>query len=374
MVNKKGEFKMARKGENIYKRKDNRWEGRYIKGYDSFGKTIRGYVYGKTYAEVKEKLLYAKQNKIKYNSSGKNLSFYCDEWLSIRKNNVKHGTYVKYHSIVSNHIKIVLGDISVCNINTLVINNFSSKLLKNGLSSKSVKDILIVLGSILRYCKKQIPDFSDVEIIYPKEEKREMRVLNLQEQQKLISFLLKDIDEIKFGMLLSLFTGMRVGEICALKWENISLEERTVTVRDTMQRLQLLEEIGGKKTKVFVGSAKSDSSRRKIPLSSTIYNLCCVMKKEDDAFVLTGNKEHFFEPRLLQYRFNKYCAECELEGVHFHTLRHTFATRCAEVGFEVKSLSEILGHSNTKVTLDRYVHSSFELKRNNIEKLQAVGL
>lgn len=80
------------------------------------------------------------------------------------------------------------------------------------------------------------------------------------------------------------------------------------------------------------------------------------------------------EPRTLQYRLAKYTKECGLEGVHFHTLRHTFATRCVEVGFEIKSLSEILGHATTTITLDRYVHSSIELKRNNMSKLAAIGL
>lgn len=366
---------MARRGENIYKRKDNRWEGRYIKEYNSTGKAILGYVYGKTYSEVKEKLLYAKQNKCTHVLKIKTISQYCDEWLNIRKNVVKNGTYVKYHSIINNHIKRVLGDVLISNLTSIVVGKFSGQLLKEGLSPKSTKDILIVLGSVLKYCKKEIPNFCGVDIIYPKEEKKEMRVLSLAEQKRFITFLSTDIDEVKFGMLLSLFTGMRLGEICALKWKNISLNERVIAVNYTMQRLQLLEQDEKCKTKVIIGIAKSDASIRKIPLSNIAFELCSKMKNEDpEAFILTGSRERFFEPRSLQYRLNKYCKLCDISGVHFHTLRHTFATRCAEVGFEVKSLSEILGHSSTKVTLDRYIHSSLELKRNNIDKLQAVGL
>lgn len=91
-------------------------------------------------------------------------------------------------------------------------------------------------------------------------------------------------------------------------------------------------------------------------------------------YVLTGDPVHYLEPRALQYRLSKYTEACNLQGVHFHVFRHTFATRCVEVGFEIKSLSEILGHSSAKVTLDRYVHSSMELKRANMDKLAAVGL
>ena len=91
-----------------------------------------------------------------------------------------------------------------------------------------------------------------------------------------------------------------------------------------------------------------------------------------DTYVLTGT-EKYMEPRVLQYRLKKYADECNIENLHFHALRHTFATRCVEVGFEIKSLSEILGHATTTMTLDRYVHSSIDLKRNNMKKLEAIG-
>ncbi len=124
----------------------------------------------------------------------------------------------------------------------------------------------------------------------------------------------------------------------------------------------------------MIGAPSTDSSVRVIPLSASALTLCrsagvCA----SGAFVLTGTAK-YMEPRALQYRFKRYMRDCGLEGVHFHTLRHTFATRCVEVGFELKSLSEILGHANTSITMNRYVHSSFELKRDNMDKLSAVGL
>ena len=124
----------------------------------------------------------------------------------------------------------------------------------------------------------------------------------------------------------------------------------------------------------MIGTPKSNTSTRIIPLTDSLTVLCEQMKPEEpSAYVLTGT-ESYMEPRALQYRLKKYTNQCGLDGVHFHTLRHTFATRCVEVGFEIKSLSEILGHANTTITLEKYVHSSLELKRNNMNKLSAVGL
>lgn len=140
-----------------------------------------------------------------------------------------------------------------------------------------------------------------------------------------------------------------------------------------MQRLKDINSEGNAKTKILIGIPKSNTSVRVIPVTDLIADLCRKMKpKEPDAYVLTGT-EDYMEPRTLQYRLEKYTGECGLEDVHFHTLRHTFATRCVEAGFEIKTLSEILGHATTTITLDRYVHSSMELKRNNMKKLTSMG-
>lgn len=142
-----------------------------------------------------------------------------------------------------------------------------------------------------------------------------------------------------------------------------------------MQRLQVLDDTANARTKINVGDAKSMASERIIPMNDSIKALCEKMLVSDgEAYVLTGESARFLEPRTVQYRLAKYTAACGITGVHFHTLRHTFATRCVEVGFEIKSLSEILGHASAKVTLDRYVHSSLELKRANMDKLAAVDL
>ncbi len=183
------------------------------------------------------------------------------------------------------------------------------------------------------------------------------------------------MDTCKFGVLLTLFTGVRIGELCALQWGNISLKEQTIRIDATLQRLRdtSTADNPGSRTRIVIGTPKSDTSIRTIPITDYTAELCEKMNPHSSAaYVLTGT-ENFMEPRTLQYRMEKYTRECGLEGVYFHTLRHTFATHAVEVGFEIKSLSEVLGHATTTITLDRYVHASLVLKRDNMKKLAAAG-
>lgn len=368
------------KGENIFKRKDGRWEARYVKGYELSGKIKYGFCYGKTYKEAKEKVTRAKAalltGKPPVSNSRHRFAYFCDEWFTSGQNRFKESTRVKYQTILDKHIKPSLGGCFPLGFNNVLVEQFTNQLLfEEELAPKTVKDILVVLRSILDYTAKQFPGtFPKVDITYPKESKKEMRVLTREEQSRFIAYLLENMDECKFGILLALLTGLRIGELCALCWENISLKENTIQVTSTMQRLRDLDADQKAKTKIVIGSPKSETSARTIPISDTAAELCRKMNpKSPAAFVLTGTS-HYMEPRTLQYRMERYTKSCGLEGVHFHTLRHTFATRCVEVGFEIKSLSEILGHANTTITLDRYVHSSMELKRDNMKRLTAIGL
>lgn len=368
------------KGENIFKRKDGRWEARYIKGYEPSGKIKYGYCYGKTYKTAKEKVTAARasvharplQAPVHHQNC---LAFYCDEWLRINRSRIKESTYVKYAAILEKHIKPGLGGYSLSDLSTIIIGSFSEKLLSQNLAPKSVRDVLVLLHSIIGYISQQFPDhFPAIDIIYPKDHRKEMRVLTVREQTTLVQYLASDMDACKFSILLALLTGIRIGELCALRWQDISVEDRTIHIHASMQRLKSPEKENGSKTRVVITSPKSEKSVRTIPMTEQTALLCMRMEqKRKTAYLVTGN-EHFMEPRALQYRFSKYVRDCGLEGVHFHTLRHTFATRCVEVGFEIKTLSEILGHSSPNVTLERYVHSSMELKRLNMHKLEAVGL
>ncbi len=256
-----------------------------------------------------------------------------------------------------------------------VIEAFVQSMLEQGLASKTRRDILTVLRSILIYAAGQGWAVSPgLYIRIPREPRKLIRVLSREEQDRLVSFLRRDMDCCKFGTLLALLTGMRLGELCALRWGNIYMEQRVIFIDATMQRLRVLDGDGGSRTHVVVGSPKSDAAVRAIPMSESVSDLCRQMEGcGPDCYVLTGT-ERYMEPRVVQLRIKKFADLCGLEGVHFHTLRHTFATRSVEVGFELKSLSEVLGHSDTSITLNRYVHASMDLKRSNMNKLSQAGL
>ena len=370
---------MSRRGENIYKRKDGRWEGRYIKGKDLKGKSKYGYVYAKNYTEVKEKLNEIKAqpaNNISLSGTTKTLSQVCVLWLDETKTQIKHSTYVKYYNIIYNHIVPAIGNYKMQLLDTVLIRRFADEKLTNGklkgsggLSPKTVKDILSVIRLIIIYANNVgIACNCRLDGINIKSTEKTIDVLSKSQQDKLTSHLINNIDNTNLGILICLYTGLRIGEICALRFEDISMIDKVVHIRKTMQRVQNLSENKETKTEVIITSPKSKSSVRDIPLPEFI-----VQNIEDlyipKAFLLSGDSSHYIEPRTLENRFKSCTRMCGIENVNFHMLRHTFATRCVEVGFETKSLSEILGHSSVNITLNRYVHSSMELKRSNMEKL-----
>lgn len=365
------------KGENIYKRKDGRWEARYKKGYDQNRKIKYGYCYGHSYKEAKEKLDRAKAEFILYpdirSIPSYKEDFYngCLRWLKRNECRLKRSTFVKYHSILEKHIKPKLGAYPINELNSDLISEFTDELLyKRKLAPKTVRDILAfvheVLTSIQTDNKNQL--FS-IKITYPKLERKQLRILSVEEQQCFVQFLLQDLDIYKFSILLTLFTGLRIGEICGLQWKYISMKSNLLTVKYTVQRIKNLDPFSTQKTILQLGSPKTESSIRTIPFTDQIKELFKKFQPSNqDGFLLTGNNQ-LIDPRKLQRKLKKYTHILGFKDVHFHTLRHTFATRCVEIGCDIKTLSEILGHSNISTTMNLYVHPSIDLKRKNIEKL-----
>ena len=364
---------MARRGENIYKRKDGRWEGRYIKGKDSNGKTAYGYVYSKTYSEAKEKLAKAKSNCINCILSAKSnvtLANFALQWLENVRNTCKSSTYVKYRNVVEKHILPELGNYRIHQIETKIINIYCYQKLQNyALSSKTVKDILSIIKLIIKYAKKfDVECNCDFESVCIKNSNFTIKGLTDMQSKKIRNFLKNNIDYVNVGILISFYTGVRIGELCALKFNDISFETNTMHIGKTMQRIQNFK--GGKnKTDIIISSPKSRCSVRDIPIPGFILNLITendLYKR--DAYLLTGEIDKFIEPRTLENKFNKIASICDVENVTFHMIRHTFASNCIEAGVDVKSLSEILGHSSVNITLNRYVHSSMKIKKMNMEK------
>lgn len=359
---------MARKGANIYKRKDGRWEARYVKAINPDGTKKYASVYGHSYHEAKEKQLLCAMGNIPVSGAAASmpLEALMWEWLESISNSIKQTTYCKYKSMITTHLTSGIGKIPIKNLNNQIISAFISEKLDsgNGLSPKTVNDLLVILGQAFTYAEQEYgfrkPSFRRV-----REERKEMRVLSVGEQQILEEYLLNNMDTYKIGVLLALYSGLRVGELCALQWDDIS--NGTITVNKTLHRIQ-----NGDRTVVAFSTPKTPSSNRMVPLPTFIVSM--IEPYRSTGPVLTTEKGNLVEPRLLQMKFQKYIAECGLDHTNFHALRHTFATRCIEAGFDVKTLSEILGHTDVKTTLNRYVHSSFSLKQQNMEKLRSAVL
>ncbi|MCL2312762.1 MAG: site-specific integrase [Firmicutes bacterium] len=369
-----------KRGLNIYKRKDGRWEGRYIKSHED-NKIKYGYIYTKSYTETREKLM-SIQN-ISVGDTGnittiKDITFndMANEWLTTAKISVKQSTYTKYYYTVTNHIKNSIGDNLINMLTSVNISNYTNELIQSGkLSSKTIKDILCVIGMIIKYYKRNYNSNININITYPRCEKPEIEVLTDTEIKSMESQYIKDNTDIKkLGVLLTLYTGLRLGEVCALKWENISLKDGYIKINKTIQRVKNFESIDGSKTKLIEESPKSKTSARKIPLPDF---LLLMLKNHYIAtqgiYFLTGTS-NYIEPRTYQNYFKRYLKDCGVKTTNFHVLRHTFATRCINNGCDVKALSEILGHTNINITLERYVHSSFEQKRININKVLPLAI
>ncbi len=376
---------MSRKGENIYRRKDGRWEGRFIKNHDVQGKAHYGYVYGKTYAVVRQ-LLREKQGQasIILNESKKPSVTYqsiLTSWLETQRINIKESTYAKYYQIIYTHIIPDMGTINAERITAKLIERYISQLMesgridkKGGLSSKTTSDILTIIKSSIEYAKyNDYPIQCNLNKICVRQSKKEIRVLSLEEQQRLTIVLMQDTDLIKFGVLLSLYTGIRVGEVCALKWDNLNTENGILSIKETMQRIKDTSNHSTVKTKIVITEPKSKCSVREIPLPPFILTIAKRFQYSNNAFILTGEKNKYIEPRTMQNRFKLLIQESQIYDANYHSLRHTFATRCVELGFEIKTLSEILGHSNVNITLNRYVHSSLGLKKENMAKVTCIS-
>lgn len=372
---------MSKKGENIYKRKDGRWEGRYIKYYDENGKAKYGYVYARTYGEAKEKLAETVScHSCQDSSKNKRMISYSEllnSWLQSERIGIKESTCARYTHLINTHIRPILGRYQIALISTELIENFVENKLTNGrvdqrgaLSPKTVIDIVSILRSSIEYARYNDYDvMCNLDKLYVRNKRKEMRVLCRNEQACLVGVLLDEIDLSKFGVLLALYTGIRIGELCALQWEDFDLENAALRIRKTMQRLQDFSNGSASKTKVVITEPKSCCSIRIIPLPQFIVEYAKQFASHPQSYILSNEKNKYVEPRTMQYRFNKYIRLANIDPANFHALRHTFATRCVEIGFDIKSLSEVLGHANVNITLNRYVHSSFELKTENMNKL-----
>lgn len=370
---------MSRKGENIYKRKDGRWEGRYHKSRNEEGKIRYGYVYARTYTEVKRKLNQV-QKELSFIDSNTNTVIFrtfsatAKEWLIYKTPFLKEATVSKYNNIINLHLIPFFQEQNIHTITHQLMENFYNTLIKKVtsrgtlLAPKTALDIISVMKSILVYANtKGYIKFLPLLRFECKITVRKLVILSNQNQKILSAYLCLNLTYRNMGLLICMYTGIRLGEICALTWEDVSLTEGCIYITRTMQRIQ--KEHNGKKTMVLITSPKTASSIRTIPLPRQLIQIIRSSQLSLEGYLLTGSNEKYIEPRNYQYYFKKILEQCGIPKTNFHTLRHTFATRCVELGFDIKTLSEILGHSSINITLNRYVHPSFDLKKQNMNKI-----
>lgn len=365
---------MSRKGENIFKRKDGRWEARILV---HIGESKKYYsLYGKSYREAKLKKenyykdLYSKKKNFK--KSGKNFSGVAEMWLNSLRSTVKESTYTRYYRNLHSYIMQYFENYDISDLCSDTVNRFKIYLMENGgkrkkgLSEKTVTDILGVLKAIIAFAGNEgYFVMNTSQIRNPRIPKNEISLISDKDFLKLEEKLLLSDESISLGILLALHTGMRNGEICGLKWQDFDFPLQCVKVRRTVERISDLDN-NSTKTKIIISEPKSYASTREIPLPKV---LCDYFKSKcgiHDTYILTQTNKPC-EPHTLYIRYKRFLKRNGFEQYTFHALRHTFATRGIASGFDVKSLSEILGHSDVGTTLRSYVHPSKEEKLRQME-------
>ena len=366
---------MPRRGDNIRKRKDGRWEGRFISHYDSDGKAVYRSVYAKSYSDVREKVKSEERQFLELHfdscSSIKTFGDIAKEWLAMKSTTQKRSTIAKYTTILRKHILPAFDHIQISSFNTRTISDFMSNNYTDA-SSSLYSSIVSVMKSVLEYAAQEghLSSISYRKTKRPSE-KQKTAILSDAERIRLETYLLADPDLSKLGVYLCLYTGMRIGEVCALKWSDIDLFSNIIRIRNTVQRLPSQNDSSESKTELVIMPPKSISSIRDIPIPLHLSDLLKAVQASADQYFLTGKRNKPMEPRCLQQKFKKYLNEAGVCNINFHSLRHTFASRCIAVGVDIKTVSEVLGHNSVEITLNRYVHTSEEQKRSQLSLLFA---
>lgn len=364
---------MPRRGENIYKRKDGRWEGRIPKPNGKYQ-----YVYAKTYKEIKEK---KKNFQEHIRTAGgkepgaiKSAAGLFELWLNCDVyDRVKPSTYENYYRCMQKYVIPFFRRSGNDQITELRVGQFLNSINDNVSISESYKRKIITifktaLGEILKDSVDYAPIMKKVKL--PKAENTTVQVFSVKEQRLVENAALHSDDKRALGILLCFYTGIRIGELCALRWGDIDFEAGTMSIARTVSRTKNFQQPANKST-LLVGMPKSRKSARKIPLPAFLLKLSNDLKmytEDENCYALSGSKTPI-EPRTYQKLYKRILASAGVKDRKFHTIRHTFATRALELGVDIKTLSEILGHSNVSITLNIYAHSLMEQKKIAIDKL-----
>lgn len=362
---------MPRKGENIYKRKDGRWEARYIHHYEN-GKAKYKSVYGFSYAEAKAKRQaeLSKPDNMRV-SAVKQLATINEIgvlWLKDRKAKVKESTFARYIRITNNYVIAPFENCRLNKINSNQVSDYFDKL-SSSLSDKTVADIRCVFTSIWKYGRENGYPCCDLKLSKQKTNRStKISILPPDSKSKFEAVLFKYNNLVSLGIVFTLFTGVRIGELCGLQWGDIDFENGYVHICRTVERISNSEPDEPNKTKVIKSEPKTDNSKRIIPLPDFLVGYLREFKLNDEIYILTANTKHT-EPHTYYSRYKNFLRKHDLGDYTFHELRHTFATECVEKGFDIKSLSEILGHADVSTTMNLYVHPTLQMKKRQMNML-----
>ncbi|MBV7390599.1 tyrosine-type recombinase/integrase [Enterococcus alishanensis] len=367
---------MTQIGENIYRRKDGRWEGRYIKDRTEAGKIKYGYIYGPTFQQVKEKLKTQSTRYQKPKASDDDNQMKLIEWIEIwlneNKEYLKPSTRDSYVFKMNQYIIPYLGELELNELSNATIQTLVNQLQREGRSTSTLR----VTFGILKRCltaavvSEILLQSPYQKIVFPKAKANNIHALSRWEQKKLEMVVKSDGALPSFAVLLALRTGMRIGEIAALHWQDIDFSDNKIFVRHTITRVNSPKQ-GNKKTNLTISTPKTLSSLREIPISSQLKAELLKYKKQTPIHeFIFSNSPKPYDPRLLTYYFHKIRRTADLEHITFHQLRHTFATRCLESKADIMSVSAILGHASTQMTLDIYADSLFDERRKTLAKME----
>ncbi len=299
-----------------------------------------------------------------------------NEWLECYvKPSSKQKTYIRYSEIVSQHLVKALGDYEMSDLTPLILQRYATELLQSGnlktgkgLSANSVNGIITVIQNSLKeaYAIGQISEYTADKIKRPKAREKQVTCFTPTEQKQMEQAILNGKKPKMFGVILCLYTGLRIGELLALEWTDIDFQKGTLTVSKTCHD-------GKDENGVFAritDTPKTETSQRVIPFPKQLIPYLRNLKKDSDSdYVIASDTEKPISVRAYQRSFELFLKKLGISHKGFHSLRHTFATRALECGMDVKTLSEILGHKNANITLNRYVHSLMEHKREMMNRL-----
>lgn len=383
---------MSKRGNgegSVCRRPDGRWQGSITIGRDDRGRLIRKYFYGKTRKETSEKLNRAieelRDNRFINKSDNPTVEQWCHEWLwSYKRNSVKQKTFDQYETILRTHIISDIGDIRLADLKTMHIQRIINKMYDSGLSHRTIEVMKIVMHAALKQAQrnKLVGENVCENVVLPRKQPKHIRVLNEDEQTKLIAAL-KD-NYIGRGLLFALYTGMRRGEVLALKWSDYDKNEKTISITKALSRVRTYNK-DGNKTMLTVTTPKTDTSIRTVPLIDKAVELLAEHKRKqerymelvgdyytDNDLIFSSSRGDYLDPGNFNRKLNKTVKKIGIAQISPHALRHSFATRGLEAEVSLKAMQELLGHSSITVTGDIYTHILKEQKRKEISKLNDV--